>query len=72
MSGPSDVLVEVFSATCGCRQQHPINRNHSEMVKYSGVHDQLYRRVIIALRPVIRIAQGRPNTGSTGGRPQGS
>uniref|UniRef100_A0A0C4DIJ2 Nephrocystin 3-like N-terminal domain-containing protein n=1 Tax=Fusarium oxysporum (strain Fo5176) TaxID=660025 RepID=A0A0C4DIJ2_FUSOF len=35
MSGPSEVLVEVFSATCGCQKQHPINRNHSEMVKYS-------------------------------------
>ncbi|KAG5753803.1 hypothetical protein H9Q70_003566 [Fusarium xylarioides] len=53
MSGPSEVLVEVFSATCGCQKQHPINRNHSEMVKYSGVHDQLYRRVVIALRPIL-------------------
>ncbi|EMT69606.1 Protein SERAC1 [Fusarium odoratissimum] len=35
MSGSSEVLVEVFSATCGCQKQHPINRNHSEMVKYS-------------------------------------
>ncbi|KAF5702550.1 ankyrin protein 3 [Fusarium globosum] len=36
MSGPSEVLVEVFSATCGCQKQHPINRNHSEIVKYSA------------------------------------
>jgi hypothetical protein len=71
MSGPSEVLVEVFSATCGCRKQHPINRNHSEMVKYSGVHDQLYRRVIIALRPVISMTQSRPSTTGTGGRSQG-
>ncbi|KAI1036247.1 hypothetical protein LB504_011378 [Fusarium proliferatum] len=60
MSGPSEVLVEVFSATYGCQKQHPINRNHSEMVKYSGVHDQLYRRVVIALRSILGGARGRP------------
>ncbi|KAI3573715.1 hypothetical protein IWW34DRAFT_823717 [Fusarium oxysporum f. sp. albedinis] len=70
MSGPSEVLVEVFSATCGCQKQHPINRNNSEMVKYSGVHDELYRRVIIALRPVLGISQGRSGTGSIGGGSQ--
>ncbi|KAF5538071.1 ankyrin protein 3 [Fusarium phyllophilum] len=59
MSGPSEVLVEVFSATCGCQKQHPINRNHSEMVKYSGVHDQLYRRVVVALRPILGVSRGR-------------
>ncbi|KAF5600613.1 ankyrin protein 3 [Fusarium pseudoanthophilum] len=63
MSGPSEVLVEVFSATCGCQKQHPINRNHSEMVKYSGVHDQLYRRVVIALRPILDVSRGRPGIG---------
>ncbi|KAI7763481.1 hypothetical protein LZL87_010546 [Fusarium oxysporum] len=70
MSGPSAVLVEVFSATCGCQKQHPINRNHSEMVKYSGVHDQLYRRVIVALRPILGISRGRPGTGGIGRGPQ--
>ncbi|EXA34764.1 hypothetical protein FOVG_14179 [Fusarium oxysporum f. sp. pisi HDV247] len=70
MSGPSEVLVEVFSATCGCQKQHPINRNHSEMVKYSGVHDQLYRRVLVALRPILGITQGRPGIGRIGGVPQ--
>nr|RBQ86886.1 hypothetical protein FVER53263_13064 [Fusarium verticillioides] len=59
MSGTSEVLVEVFSATCGCQKQHPINRNHSEMVKYSGIHDQLYRRVLIALRPILGVSRGR-------------
>ncbi|KAI1060120.1 hypothetical protein LB506_011261 [Fusarium annulatum] len=72
MSGPSEVLVEVFSATCGCQKQHPINRNHSEMVKYSGVHDQLYRRVLIALRPIIGISRGRPGIGGIREGPQGS
>ncbi|EXK28605.1 hypothetical protein FOMG_15074 [Fusarium oxysporum f. sp. melonis 26406] len=66
MSGPSEVLVEVFSATCGCQKQHPINRNHSEMVKYSGVHDQLYRRVLVALRPILGISRGRPGTAGIG------
>ncbi|EXM21692.1 hypothetical protein FOTG_10619 [Fusarium oxysporum f. sp. vasinfectum 25433] len=70
MSGPSEVLVEVFSATCGCQKQHPINRNHSEMVKYSGVHDQLYRRVIVALRPILGISRGRPGNEGMGGRTQ--
>ncbi|WKT53426.1 hypothetical protein QSH57_003988 [Fusarium oxysporum f. sp. vasinfectum] len=70
MSGPSEVLVEVFSATCGCQKQHPINRNHSEMVKYSGVHDQLYRRVLVALRPILGITRGRPGIGRIGGGPQ--
>ncbi|QGI87870.1 hypothetical protein CEK25_002826 [Fusarium fujikuroi] len=70
MSGPSEVLVEVFSATCGCQKQHPINRNHSEMVKYSGVHDQLYRRVLIALRPIIGISRGRPGIGGIREGPQ--
>ncbi|EXK24731.1 hypothetical protein FOMG_18558 [Fusarium oxysporum f. sp. melonis 26406] len=71
MSGPSEVLVEVFSATCGCQKQHPINRNHSEMVKYSGVHDQLYRRVVIALRPILGVSRGRPGIGGTIEGPQG-
>ncbi|KAH7215630.1 hypothetical protein DER44DRAFT_806689 [Fusarium oxysporum] len=70
MSGPSEVLVEVFSATCGCQKQHPINRNHSEMVKYSGVHDQLYRRVLVALRPILGVTRGRPGIGGIGGGPQ--
>ncbi|KAF5231474.1 hypothetical protein FANTH_13386 [Fusarium anthophilum] len=59
MSGTSEVLVDVLSATSGCQKQHPINRNHSEMVKYSGVHDQLYRRVLIALRPILGVSRGR-------------
>ncbi|KAF5264692.1 hypothetical protein FOXYS1_4515 [Fusarium oxysporum] len=70
MSGSSEVLVEVVSATCGCQKQHPINRNHSEMVKYSGVHDQIYRRVIVSLRPILRITRGRPGTGTMGRGPQ--
>ncbi|RKK67319.1 hypothetical protein BFJ69_g14612 [Fusarium oxysporum] len=70
MSGLSEVLVEVFSATCGCQKQHPINRNHSEMVKYGGVHDQLYRRVLVALRPILGITRGRPGIGGIGGGPQ--
>ncbi|RBA15607.1 hypothetical protein FPRO05_12214 [Fusarium proliferatum] len=71
MSGPSEVLVEVFSATCGCQKQHPINRNHSEIVKYSGVHDQLYRRVVIALRPLLSISRGRLGIGGIRQEPQG-
>ncbi|KAM0345457.1 hypothetical protein ACHAPU_006384 [Fusarium lateritium] len=70
MSGPSEVLVDVFSATCGCQKLYPINRNHSEMVKFSGVHDRLYQRVITALLPIMNLTQGRPRNEDAGGRPQ--
>ncbi|KAH7202858.1 uncharacterized protein BKA55DRAFT_531394 [Fusarium redolens] len=72
ISGPSEVLVEVSSATSGSQNQHPINRNHSEMVKYSSVHDQLYRRVIIAIRSVLGTSRGWPGPEGIRGRPQAS
>ncbi|RFN45021.1 hypothetical protein FIE12Z_10749 [Fusarium flagelliforme] len=53
LSGPSEVLVEVSSATCGSLRQHPINRNHSEMVKFSSRQDDLYQRVLQALKPLL-------------------
>lgn len=57
MSGPSEVLVEVSSANCGSLRQHPINRNHSEMVKFSSRQDDLYHRVVLALKPLLVQAQ---------------
>ncbi|PTB52845.1 hypothetical protein M431DRAFT_58133, partial [Trichoderma harzianum CBS 226.95] len=54
LSGDPKVLVDVSSATCGSKRQHPINRNHSEMVKYNNQYDEIYTRVRIALKPLIR------------------
>ncbi|KAI3544306.1 hypothetical protein CSPX01_05758 [Colletotrichum filicis] len=53
LSGPSEVLVDVSSATCYSSQRHPIDRNHSEMVKYSHGHDVFYRRVITVTREIL-------------------
>ncbi|KAK1513541.1 uncharacterized protein CCOS01_14483 [Colletotrichum costaricense] len=53
LSGPSEVLVDVSSATCYSNQRHPIDRNHSEMVKYSHGHDVFYRRVITVTREIM-------------------
>ncbi|KAK1712736.1 hypothetical protein BDP67DRAFT_516742 [Colletotrichum lupini] len=53
LSGPSEVLVDVSSATCYSNQRHPIDRNHSEMVKYSHGHDVFYRRVITVTREIL-------------------
>jgi hypothetical protein len=54
LSGPLRVLVDVSSATCGSKHQHPIDRSHSEMVKYSDQYDTLYRRVKTILRQLLR------------------
>ncbi|KAG7046926.1 hypothetical protein JMJ77_0015143 [Colletotrichum scovillei] len=53
LSGPSEVLVDVSSATCYSNQRHPIDRNHSEMVKYSHGLDVFYRRVITVTREIL-------------------
>lgn len=53
LSGPPKVLVDVSSATCGTKNQHPINRNHSEMVKFKHQYDELYMRVRTALQPLV-------------------
>ncbi|KAL7780982.1 ankyrin repeat protein [Trichoderma afarasin] len=59
LSGDPKVLVDVSSATYGSNNQHPINRNHSEMVKYNNQYDELYTRVRIALEPLVRISQNK-------------
>ncbi|KAL7918361.1 ankyrin repeat protein [Trichoderma austrokoningii] len=59
LSGDLEVLVDVSSATCGSNHQHPINRNHSEMVKYNNEYDELYMRVRVALRPLISGSRGK-------------
>lgn len=59
LSGDPEVLVDVSSATCGSNHQHPINRNHSEMVKYNNEYDELYMRVRVALRPLISGSRGK-------------
>ncbi|KAM0520575.1 hypothetical protein ACHAPE_002970 [Trichoderma viride] len=65
LSGDAEVLVDVPSATCGSKHQHPINRNHSEMVKYNNQYDELYKRVRIALEPLVSRLQSKSVTVST-------
>lgn len=55
MCGPPAKLVSVRSATYGPGQAHPINRDHSEMVKFDGPYDHVYRHTLNVLR---RMAQG--------------
>ncbi|KAF7136892.1 hypothetical protein CNMCM5793_006507 [Aspergillus hiratsukae] len=57
LSGPSRVFVDVSSATCGSKHQHPMGRSHSEMVKYSHQYDTFYQRVKTVLQPLLRNAQ---------------
>lgn len=59
------MLVDASSATCGSNHQHPINRNHSEIVKYNNQYDELYTRVRIALEPLVRRSQSKSVTMST-------
>lgn len=65
LSGNPEILVDVASATCGSKYQHPINRNHSEMVKYNNQYDELYTRVRIALEPLISRSQTKSDIVST-------
>ncbi|KAH7308422.1 hypothetical protein B0I35DRAFT_380188, partial [Stachybotrys elegans] len=58
LSGSPKVLVDVSSATYGSKKQHPINRNHSEMVKFSNQYDEIYTRVRTLLQQLVR---GPPN-----------
>ncbi|ETS75921.1 hypothetical protein PFICI_12865 [Pestalotiopsis fici W106-1] len=53
LCGPPEVLVDVSSATCGCNERYPINRNHSELVKYHNRHDGCYVRVRSVLEPLL-------------------
>ncbi|KAF7118670.1 hypothetical protein CNMCM5793_008208 [Aspergillus hiratsukae] len=62
LSGPLKVLVDVSSATCGSKNQHPIDRSHSEMVKYSDQYDALYQRAKTALRPLLLKARSMRNS----------
>ncbi|KAK5995239.1 Serine/threonine-protein phosphatase 6 regulatory ankyrin repeat subunit B [Cladobotryum mycophilum] len=64
LSGPSKVLVDVSSATCGTKNQHPINRTHSGMVKFKHQYDELYMRVKTALQPLLS-SQGKFAAGIT-------
>ncbi|KAL0263054.1 hypothetical protein SLS55_002029 [Diplodia seriata] len=48
IAGPPTVLVDIPSATHGVKEdaQHPINRDHSDMVKFSSFHDEDYLYVL--------------------------
>lgn len=51
MAGPPAMLVEIPSATLGTQNEHvePIDRTHSELVKFSE-HDTIYLRVVQYLK----------------------
>lgn len=53
ISGSCEILVDISSATHGSKHQYPMNRSHSDMVKYSHEHDELYLRVRSALKPLV-------------------
>ncbi|GFF48135.1 hypothetical protein IFM46972_08475 [Aspergillus udagawae] len=59
LSGPPEVLVDGPSATYGSepQHQHPIDRSHSEMVKYSNYYDELYTDVRTVLQPLLSKAR---------------
>lgn len=58
MTGPSAVLVNTSSATHGRLEDsehhrvYPINRNHSELVKFSGPHDEEYKTLVAFLNGI--------------------
>ncbi|TPX16068.1 uncharacterized protein E0L32_004063 [Thyridium curvatum] len=53
LSGPAEILVDVSSATCGPQHSYPIDRNHSEMVKFRNHYDEFYIRVRSVLQPLL-------------------
>lgn len=62
MSGSLQVLVDRESAVCGSKSkdQYPLNRNHSEMVKYSNPFDERYTRVKATLERLAGLARPAP------------
>lgn len=56
MDGPSAVLVDASSATHGRHWEsrhpfiYPVNRSHSDMVKFTGNDDSVYRVVLERLK----------------------
>ncbi|CAG9993969.1 unnamed protein product [Clonostachys byssicola] len=60
LSGPFEVLVDISSATYGSDSQHPVNRNHSELVKYNSQYDGIYERVRNVLQSLNNILPREP------------
>lgn len=50
MQGPEELLVDFASATIGSNNYHPIDRDHSDMVKFSSVEDSNYRAALVQIR----------------------
>ncbi|KAH7109608.1 ankyrin repeat protein, partial [Dendryphion nanum] len=54
LSGPSEILVEPSSATCGSKNQHPTNnRNHAELVKYGNQYEPIYNCIRVSLLSIV-------------------
>lgn len=64
MDGPKRRLVDIFSATNGvprAGERHavrPVNRNHSEMVKFQGPTDEFYKQVLADLKEITTSNSG--------------
>ena len=58
MTGPPAVLVDPFSATQGSTVgfRLPMNRTHSELVKFTA-HDEDYERVLANLKTCVDRAE---------------
>lgn len=65
MSGPHEILVSTQSATdgrpydCGVHLVLPINRTHSNMVKFNGVHDPIYGHIRYQLTGIVQEVEKR-------------
>ncbi|KAL1645242.1 hypothetical protein SLS58_003949 [Diplodia intermedia] len=66
MNGPPAVLVSVSSATHGTPHDYgdhrviPVNRTHSDLVKFTGLHDDVYQMVLDRLEVTLGDAQYGP------------
>lgn len=50
MQGHEALLVDFASATVGSHEYRPIDRDHSDMVKFNNLDDPNYRAVLSCLR----------------------
>lgn len=67
---PKTILVDLDSATDGEMwtaahvNTHPLNRNHSDLVKFSSPNDADFQRVLNELVKLVESAEGRQGIGS--------
>lgn len=64
MQGPEELLVDFASATIGSNSYHPIDRDHSDMVKFGSAEDSNYRAALVQIRQLSSDA-GFPQESTT-------